>query len=410
MDNQIAIVLGGTYPHISLLKKLKERGYFTVLVDYFENPPAKAYADEHIQASTLDKEAVLNISKDKRANLVISAYVDQANVTSCYVSEKLGLPHPYSYQTSLNVTNKLLMKDIMVRNSIPTSKHIILNDISQCDEIDLLFPVIVKPSDSNSSKGVRKATNKVELKEFAEKAFEISRNKKIIVEEYKIGKEIGIDCYIKNGKATILMTKERVKIPTKISQNEQIIGCIWPINLDDKDINKYIVIAESIAEAFHLKNTPLMIQAIENNDEISVIEFGARFGGGESFRIIELSTGFDTTSAVIDSYLGNNVDVFLSKSEYYYADTFLYSEAGYFSEIRWHEDLINKKTVEYINAYKTYGSSITNEISSNNRVGVFVVKSKTKYGLREKISQVVRKINVYDTNNNQLLKKYLYEF
>src|SRR5690554_5886296 len=122
MNKQVAIVLGGTFPHISLLEKLKERGYYTVLIDYFENPPAKLYADEHVMASTLDKEAVLEISKQKEASLVISAYIDQANVTACYVAEKLNLPHPYSYETSLNVTNKLLMKNLMINNNIPTSK------------------------------------------------------------------------------------------------------------------------------------------------------------------------------------------------------------------------------------------------------------------------------------------------
>ena len=42
-----------------------------------------------------------------------------------------------------------------------------------------------------------------------------------------------------------------------------------------------------------MDNTPLMIQAIINDSGINIIEFGARIGGGESFRIIKLSTGFD---------------------------------------------------------------------------------------------------------------------
>ena len=59
-----AIVLGGTNPHIELIENLKRRGYYTVLVDYYENPPAKHAADQHIQESTLDLEKVLQIAKD----------------------------------------------------------------------------------------------------------------------------------------------------------------------------------------------------------------------------------------------------------------------------------------------------------------------------------------------------------
>ena len=41
-NKPIAIVLGGIFPHAEVIKKLKKRGYYTVLVDYFDNPPAAA--------------------------------------------------------------------------------------------------------------------------------------------------------------------------------------------------------------------------------------------------------------------------------------------------------------------------------------------------------------------------------
>ena len=100
-----AIVLGGTVPHIDLICQLKARGFKTVLVDYTVAPPAKEFADDHVRESTLDKDAVLRIASEKEANLVISTSVDQANVVCCYVAERQGLPHPYSYETALNVTD-----------------------------------------------------------------------------------------------------------------------------------------------------------------------------------------------------------------------------------------------------------------------------------------------------------------
>ena len=60
MNKPIALVLGGTSPHVLLVNKLHERGYYVVLVDYLSNPPAKRVADEHVQASTLDEEKVLD--------------------------------------------------------------------------------------------------------------------------------------------------------------------------------------------------------------------------------------------------------------------------------------------------------------------------------------------------------------
>ena len=72
MKKPIAIVLGGTVPHISLVKKLKERGFYVALLDYLDNPPAKQYADEQIKESTLNKEAVLEVAKNRKADIVIS--------------------------------------------------------------------------------------------------------------------------------------------------------------------------------------------------------------------------------------------------------------------------------------------------------------------------------------------------
>ena len=71
MGKPVAIVLGGTSPHVLLVYKLHERGYYVILVDYLQNPPAKIAADEHIQASTLDKERVLEIAREMaRAGLL----------------------------------------------------------------------------------------------------------------------------------------------------------------------------------------------------------------------------------------------------------------------------------------------------------------------------------------------------
>ena len=82
MEKPLAIVLGGTAPHVLLVNKLHARGYYVVLVDYLPHPPAKAVSDEHIQASTLDKDVVLAIAKERNASLVISSCIT-LSLASC---------------------------------------------------------------------------------------------------------------------------------------------------------------------------------------------------------------------------------------------------------------------------------------------------------------------------------------
>ena len=154
-----AIVLGGTNPHIELIKQLQKRNYYVILVDYLENPPAKKYADVHIQESTMDQETVLKIAAENKVDLVISACVDQANITACYVAEKLGLTKPYTYDLAHKITNKGYMKKIMVKEGIPTTKYVYLEQNQNIENLELRYPVIVKPADACAASGVKKAND-----------------------------------------------------------------------------------------------------------------------------------------------------------------------------------------------------------------------------------------------------------
>ncbi len=406
---KVAIVLGGTFPHITLIKKLQERGYYTILIDFYQNPPAKIAADEHIQESTLDKEKVLEIAKVRNAMLIIAACIDQANAIACYVAEKLGLPVPYSYDVALNVTNKLLMKQIMVDNGIPTAKFYKLNDINRYNGHNQQYPLIVKPADSNGSKGVRKVNNNEELFEFSNNALKVSRVNEAIIEEFKEGREIGIDCYIQNNEVSVIMTRERVKIESDEDTIQQIYGSFWPADLTSNNLLQIKKIADKIAKAFNLNNTPLMIQTIINNDEINVIEFAPRIGGGENYMLIEILTGFDFIGAAINSFLGVPITLNHQIPNSYLFDNYIYTKPGIFGSTSGFEELVKSNAIEYFNLYKAKGSEIGPDITSSNRIGVFVVKSKNKKELLEKIKEVVQKVEVYDIDGLPIMRKDIYQ-
>lgn len=407
IDQDKVIVLGGTFPHITLVSKLKSRGYYVILIDYLDHPPAKAVADLHIQESTLDKEKVLQIAKKYEVKLVISTCIDQANVTACYVAEALGLTRPYSYDKSLEVTNKLEMKQKMIDNNINTSKFQEVTSFEDLRIHKLNFPLIVKPVDSNSSKGVKKIESQEKIQEYVNDAIRLSRNGKAIIEEFVKGKEIGIDCYVKNGEAHVLMVKERRKINLQ-SNTQQIFGCLWPTNLIEENLPVMKKLATDIARVFELDNTPLMIQAIANGDQVNVIEFAPRIGGGESFRIIKLQTGFDFVEAAIDSFLNKEVELDCIPMNHYYAENFIYIKESSFQKVEGLQELVDEGIIEYFDIYKAEGTKIAAELTSNNRVGVFGVKGKEKKDVLKKINVAIQNMYVYNTLNQKVMRKDIY--
>ena len=184
-----AVVLAGTTPHIALLESLKRRGYETILVDFNPNCFARPYADRYINASTLDSEAVLNITKEEQADVCIAIVGDHINAVCAYVDEKLGLPHPLSYEKALIACQKHRMKPLFKQYRIPTADFYVLDE-GEPEEIRLPFPLVVKPSDSNSSKGVFKVNDEKEFHEKLPISFSLSRVHKAIVEQYIAGTEI----------------------------------------------------------------------------------------------------------------------------------------------------------------------------------------------------------------------------
>ncbi len=283
-----------------------------------------------------------------------------------------------------------------------------MNDISAFDSAKLRFPLIVKPTDSNSSKGVRKARNYDELSRNLKNALEISRTGDAIIEEFIVGREIGADCYIQNNEVTILITRERRKLLSNNNSEQQIQGSFWPADLSIDQKLELRKVIKKIAAVFDLNNTTFMIQTIINDEGVNVIEFSPRIGGGENYRIIELHSEFDIINSAVDSFLGKQTNLKYINSNYIYADIYLYTKEGCFGEITGHERLIKKGIIEYLNIYKAKGTEIGSEMSSNNRVGAFLVKSKSEEGLIKKINSALKSIEVSDINGNSIMRKDIY--
>lgn len=406
MGKKVALVLGGTVPHCELIRQLQSRGYYTILIDYLDNSPAKSAADEHIRESTLDQEKVLQIAKERNASLVISGCVDQANITACYVMEKLGLYVPYSYETALKVANKGEMKKIMLENGIPTSKYIYVDNTERFKGEELRFPVIVKPADSNSANGVKKAETMEEMRFYLKDALQISRNNRAIVEEYITGVEISAYCFIKDHKAKLLMTAERISVMDGPNKVIKCYSSIAPARISKEAETRAEEIATMIADAFGLDNIPFFFQGIVNGNEIDVIEFAPRVGGGSCFKTIKGNTGFDIMAATIDSWVGMPVsfEAWSYPTQLYIVNT-VYGKNGVFDRIVGGERLLEEGIIEELLSIRTPGEVLDSNRASSSRVCFFIVKAHTEKEMLSKIKMAYDRLDIMDPDATSLLRK-----
>ena len=394
------LVLAGGSDQIALIIELKKRGHLIVLVDYFDNPPAKVYADKHIVASTLDLEKVEQIAKSENVDLICTACTDQALLTVSYVSEKLGLPCYINYQTGLNVTNKSYMKKVLLMNHIPTAKFVIVKNPDDCAVNEFIFPLVVKPVDCNSSKGVKKVESLDEYREYVTEAINYSRTKSAIVEEFKEGIEISADFYIENGIAKLLSATNSLKIRNRKSFT--ILCSDYPAITSEQEV-AITKIATDIARAFTLNNTPLLIQLIVNNNEINVIEFSARMGGGSKYKLIEVLSGVNIMSKYVDLILGSYPNVFPSKQVNFCKMVYIYCSPGVYDHMEGLEQMKSEGMIDDYFLYKTKGMEIQKAETSGDRPAGYLCSSKSSNELWEKIKYVDSHIKVISSIGEDMM-------
>ena len=398
-----ALVLAGGLPQIELIKQLKNRKIETVLCDGNENPLARPYADIFYQVPIFDVEVVKNIAIKEKVDFLITVCADQVLLIVAQVSEMLGLPCYIDYNTARNVSDKKYMKQIFWENNIPTSRYVEL-DVLNWEEISKLnYPMVVKPVDAYSSRGVRKVWNREELEKYFYEASQISRTGGVIVEEFCPGDEISVDVYVEDGVAKLLCVTNSEKINDV--DRFVIFRGRYPVQTSQAVIEKIQHVAQQIADAFGLKNSPMLIQMINDGENVSVLEFCARTGGNMKYLLIKRSCGFDVIKAVIDLTVGEKPHVVLQEPENkYIVNDFVYCTPGVFDRLEGFEELKEKGILSDFHCLRPRGMNIKGVSSSSDRIAGFTVQADTIEEFNQKHRLVVENVKVLDAGGNDIMR------
>lgn len=399
-----ALVLAGGFPQIALLEELKQRNIETVLADYYSQPVAKPYADKFYQVSTLDVDGITDVAKREQVDFLITACTDQALLTVALVSEKLGLPCYIDYQTALKVTNKEYMKQVFMEHRIPTAQYMVTGEVLNSKPGNMQFPLIVKPVDCNSSKGVKKVTTDMQLQWALEEAIGFSRTNTAVVEEFVEGTELSVDVYVEDGKAHVLC----ISNSDKIAEAEKFV--IFRTRYPSAEVNGELAerigeIAQQVATAFGIQNSPMLIQMITNGTRLAVLEFSARTGGGVKYLLIRKVSGFDVIGAVVDLTLGHKPHIRISAPENrYISNEFIYCEAGKFDRLDGFEELKTEKIISDYYLFKWRGAQFDKIENSGDRVAGFTIQGDTSEEMVSKHQRAAQRIRVLDEAGADMMR------
>jgi len=296
-------ILGGSSLQLDLILEAKKMFFYTIVLDMDKNCIGSKWCDEFLHIDISNKELVFEKAKDYNIEAILTSATEVGNTTACFVGEKLGL-NTNSYQTALNTTNKILMKEILIKNNLPTAMHQILNNntLTTWDK----FPCIVKPSDSSGGRGVYYCKNNDELEINKKISLTFSKSDSLIIEEYIKGEQFSIETItVNNHHSIIAITKEYINdIPNIVETHQTIPATIN--ELLKQEIQNLIF---STLDKFNISFGASHIEIrVDENKNIYIVELASRIGGWRT-EMINLAFGISYSQLLILSALKINIHI-----------------------------------------------------------------------------------------------------
>lgn len=302
------LLLGGSRFALPVIREAHKLGIYVITCDYLPGNVAHKYSDEYQNVSIIDKEAVLSKAKDLRIDGIMSFACDPGVVTAAYVAEKMSLPSAGSFEAISILQNKGRFRKFLADNgfNVPVSKAYKSIELA-LSETDLFnWPVIVKPTDSAGSKGVKRVDKKEDLKIAIEYALEYSHCDEFIIEDYLAQKGFSSDCdsFSINGQM-VFWGFNCQYFDKKASNPYTPAGYSWPSSISNNNIEILKNEIQRLISLLNLKTSVFNIEVRECNDgKPYIMELAPRGGGNRLSEMMEIGTGAPIISNAVRFAVG----------------------------------------------------------------------------------------------------------
>lgn len=312
------LVLAGVDVHIKVVKAAKELGVYTIVTDFLdpENSPAKQIADEYWMLDITDIDAIVNKCRQEEVDGVLAFCIDPAQLPYQQICEKLGVPCYGTKEQFDILTNKRLFKDYCTLHGVDVIPEYNIADI---EEDRVVYPVLVKPSDSRGSRGQRVCYSKDEMPAAIEYARSESKGGGVLIERYMLGKQdMSFSYIVINGMPYLLKIGDRYLGRVEDNLERQHIATILPSRNAEQyrvDIEPRII---RMIKSLGITYGAVFLQGFWENGHVYMYDPGMRFPGGDFDIVLKQATGFDNMKSFVrfaltgdvHSQQGNPIDAY----------------------------------------------------------------------------------------------------
>lgn len=297
-ENKKLLVLVASQTNLPLIKAAKEVGCYVITCDNNKDNIGHKYADENIFIDVYNYYSIIEEIKEKNIDAVTSFVSSHGLYSGAFISEALGLKG-YEVSNLNTLTNKGEFRNFLRNNSMPFPQYQHVRSIEQIDWEKIEFPVIIKPTDSGGSKGVKIIRTKEELISSFEETKGYSDSGEIIIETFlENGKIINGDCLVSN--KTVVASIVGEYIFDKELNNVLPIATLFPV---DESSNNAMEQLSNIVQLLNIPNGIFNFEAIIKNDTTYLIEINPRPSGNYIWQLLGYNYDIDILNVLVNLYL-----------------------------------------------------------------------------------------------------------
>lgn len=401
------LFLGANSETANIVEIAKEMGVTTIVTDYDSNAPAKNVADISYDINGLDVDAICEMARKEQVDGVMVGVADVLVQPYWKVCEKLGLPCYANEKTAKVFNNKRLFKQTCAEFGIEGIPEYSLEDKNAIE-----YPVIVKPADSNSGKGITLVRHRSELDDAVARAKAESRTDTVLIERYMECSDVSIYYTIVDGKIYLSSLSDRYTLRTDTSATPICLGDVFPSQYYDKFMQtehpKYV----NMLKALGVENGILYISAFYENGHFYVYDPGFRLQGGGFHLTLLGVNGYDQRKMLINFALTGSMAYYdldqLNDPKMHgksAAVVWFLLKPGMINQINGLDYIKNHPSVDYVIQRFNEGDEVTDQMQGTERqvfLRVFM-HCKNESELRTTIKDFQNRLKVYTPSNENLV-------
>lgn len=416
---KVLLILGAISAINEIVISAKNKGYYFIVTDYFENSPAKKYADETWMLSIDDVDGIVQKCKERGVDGVMNYCIDPGQKPYQQICDKLGVPCVSGFEQFDIMTNKDKFAKCCVEHGLDViPKYNMDKSLDELDFSALTYPIMIKPVDGRASKGIIVANCADEMPAAIEYSLKFSRSKKLVVEKYMKCPEFCAKYVACDGNIyftsmsdvwdSVLPDGTRVYMGTSTYPSQFYDEYIKTTN------DRVIAMLKSIG----IKNGALSFTGFYDNGTFRFFDPSLRMGGAQDWRVAEAASGvniadlltdFAMTGKMGDNEFVKNIDCAFANK----CSALLYYDltVGEIGEIIGVDEVLKLPGVVGYHQCHKVGDVISGYGTSNNVAMRFIVSCDTKEEFVETITKANALIDIIDVNGRSMVApKYQAKF